>query len=121
MNTNLEAAQARMKIQADKHRTKRSFKVRDFVYLRLVPYQQRSLSLHAFYKLHPRLYGPFEILAKVGSVTYKLKLPAHYKIYPIFHVSCLKKQLGTSVSPTVQLPSVQDAGLYQDVPASYLS
>ncbi|KAM1097370.1 hypothetical protein ACFX19_015033 [Malus domestica] len=114
LKTNLAAAQERMITQANKHRTERSFNVEDFVYLRLVPYHQKSLALHPFHKLHPRFYGPFEILARVGSVAYKLKLPSHSKIHLVFHVSCLKKKLGTSVVPTISLPSVHDVDLIQD-------
>ncbi|XP_070676339.1 uncharacterized protein [Malus domestica] len=105
-----------MKTQANKHRIERSFDVGDFVYLMLVSYQQKSLALHPFHKLHPQLYAPFEILAHVGSVAYKLKLPSHSKIHPVFHVFCLKHKLGTSVIPTISLPLVQDAGLIQDEP-----
>ncbi|KAM2104972.1 hypothetical protein ACFX1R_015518 [Malus domestica] len=118
LKTNLAAAQERMTTQANKHRTERSFDVGDFVYLRLVPYHQKSLSLHPFHKLHPRFYGPFEILARVGSVAYKLKLPHHSKIHPVFHVSCLKKKLGTSVVPTISLPSIHDVGLIHEDSAS---
>ena len=120
LKTNLESAQLRMKRQADKHRTERSFDIGDFVYLRLVPYQQKSLTLHPYHKLHPRFFCPFEVLAKVGPVAYKLKLPPHSKIHPVFHVSCLKKQLGMSISPSLPLPSVHDAGLIQDEPAAIL-
>ena len=34
---------------------------------------------------------PFEILNKVGPVTYELALPTSIKVYNIFHVSLLKK------------------------------
>ncbi|XP_027151875.1 uncharacterized protein LOC113751928 [Coffea eugenioides] len=43
-------------------------------------------------KLKPRYIGPFEILKKVGSVAYQLKLPASMaKIHDVFHVSMLRK------------------------------
>jgi hypothetical protein len=40
---NLVAAQARMKQQANKHRSEREFKVGDWVFLRLQPYRQKSM------------------------------------------------------------------------------
>ena len=43
-------------------------------------------------KLNPRYIGPFEILARIGSVSYKLNLPHELSnIYSTFHISNLKK------------------------------
>nr|GFB51312.1 putative reverse transcriptase domain-containing protein [Tanacetum cinerariifolium] len=45
-------------------------------------------------KLNPRYIGPFKLLAKVGTVAYKLELPQQLsKVHSIFHVSNLKKCL----------------------------
>lgn len=120
LKVNLEHAQFRMKQQAYKHKSERSFDEGDTVYLRLVLYQHKSLASHSFHKLQPRFYGPFEILAKVGHVAYKLKLPDNSKVHPVFHVSCLKKQLGVGVIHTVPLPIVTDAGLVQEQPLAIL-
>ena len=92
----------------------------DFVYLRLVPYQYMSLASHSFHKLQPRFYGPFEVLAKVGSMAYKLKLPENSKLHPVFHVSSLKKHLGSQNSPTTPLPIITEKGILQDIPIAIL-
>ena len=34
--------------------------------------------------------GPFKIVAKVGKISYKLELPPHLRIHPVFHASVLK-------------------------------
>ena len=43
LRQNLAAAQERMKVNANKHRTEREFAEGDWVYLRLIPYKQKSL------------------------------------------------------------------------------
>ncbi|XP_073132159.1 uncharacterized protein [Henckelia pumila] len=43
-------------------------------------------------KLSPRFIGPFEILEKVGDVTYHLALPSYLSsIHDVFHVSLLRQ------------------------------
>lgn len=100
LKANLEAAQVCVKQQTNENRVDRSFNVGDKVFLRLVPYQHQSLASHPFHELQPRFYGPFKILGKVNLVVYKLKLPPHLELYPIFHVSCLKALFGV----VLQLP-----------------
>lgn len=74
-----------MKQQADKHWSERSFDVGDMVFLRLIPYQHESLPKHYFHKLQPKFYGPFKVLAKVGSVANKIDLRSTSKLHPLFH------------------------------------
>ena len=43
-------------------------------------------------KLAPRYIGPFEILERVGTVTYRLALPSILSsVHEMFHVSMLQK------------------------------
>jgi hypothetical protein len=51
-----------------------------------------------------RYFGPYEVEAKVGPITYKLKLPSHSSIHPAFHVSLLKKVTGKVDVPFSPLP-----------------
>jgi hypothetical protein len=45
-------------------------------------------------KLSPRYIIPFSILARVGSLTYRLQLPESMAgVHPMFHVSMLRKFL----------------------------
>lgn len=91
---NLEQARNRMKQYADKHRTKRTFQIRDWVYLWLQLYCQSSLALRRNLILAPQFYGPYQVLEKFGEVAYKLLLPPTSKIHPVFHVSILKRKVG---------------------------
>ena len=75
LNENLQTTQNQQKLYADKHRIERSFKVGDFVYLRLQPYRQSSLKKKGAEKLKPRFYGPYRIIRKVGEVAYELEMP----------------------------------------------
>ncbi|XP_068328235.1 uncharacterized protein [Pyrus communis] len=118
---NLELAQKKMKIQADIRRTERHFNVGDWVYLKLVPFQLQTLATHSNHKLQPRLYGPYEVLEKIGVVAYKLKLPEGTKIHHVFLVSSCKKQMGEEVVPSVNLPIIAGDGLVQNLPQAILA
>ena len=57
-------------------------------------------------KFAPRYYGPFQVIQRIGEVSYKLDLPSRSLIHPVFYVSCLKAKLGDKVVPRPTLPAV---------------
>jgi hypothetical protein len=60
----------------------------------LQPYRQKTLANRQSQKLASKYYGSYEVLARIGIVAYKLKLPASASIHYVFHVSLLKKKVG---------------------------
>lgn len=108
MKHHLQRAQNRMKQIADSHRTERTFKEGDWVYMKLQPYRQTSVASNPNQKLVARYYGPYMITDKIGPVAYKLVLPTHSQIHPVLHVSRLKKHQGSLPSVTANPPTEQE-------------
>jgi hypothetical protein len=107
VHQHLSRAQNRMKKAADKNRSERNFEVGDHVFVKLQPYVQSSLAPRASQKLAFRFFGPFPIVSKIGTVAYKLALPPSSAVHPVFHVSQLKRAVGSSVA-VAQLPDQLD-------------
>ncbi|GJT10314.1 ty3-gypsy retrotransposon protein [Tanacetum coccineum] len=116
----LKRAQERMKTMADRHITERVFGIRELVLLKLQPYRQSTLRQHKHHKLAPKYYGPFKILERIGSVAYKLDLPANSQIHPVFHVSQIKRFKGDSPQVPSMLPQCDSQGLIEKTPFAIL-
>lgn len=86
------------------------FQVGDWVFLQLQPYRQQMVFKRALQKLACCYFGPYQIEEKIGSVAYKLKLPQESRIHSVFHVSLLKKKIGSSVLPIKDLPTTTEEG-----------
>ena len=109
-----------MKFFADKKRTEREFLVGDWVYLKLQPYRQTSIALRRNLKLSSKYYGPYLIVERIGLLAYKLALPSHSNIHPVFHVSLLKKKVGDRVVIQSELPYTNDDGQFLVKPVAIL-
>jgi hypothetical protein len=84
---NLERAQNRMKLQADRNRIGKSFQIGEMVLLKVQSYAQTSVVNKPFPKLAFKYFGPFEVIQRIGQMAYKLKLLEGSLIHPVFHVS----------------------------------
>nr|KYP48660.1 hypothetical protein KK1_029640 [Cajanus cajan] len=93
-----------MKLQADKKRREFHLEVGELALVKLQPYRQHSVALRKNKKSSMRFFGPFEVLQRIGSVAYKLKLPDTARIHPVFHISLLKKFHGSSPQQYFPLP-----------------
>ncbi|KAF5465329.1 hypothetical protein F2P56_015348 [Juglans regia] len=70
-------------------------------------------------KLSPRYVGPYEIMEKLGAVTYRQDLPTKFQgIHNVFHVSSLKKSFEKQIPTVVDTRdiSLQLNLTYEEVP-----
>ena len=95
LRSHLSHAQALMKTAADKKRREVHFTIGEWVYVKLKPYRQMSVSRRIHHKLAAKFFGPFQVVERVGPVAYKLQLPPTSKVHPVFHMSLLKKAVQT--------------------------
>ena len=72
------------------------------MYVKLHPYLQSSLARNANEKLAPHFYDPFNVLENIELVAYKLDLPDTTRIHLVFHISLLKREVGSHpLSPII--------------------
>nr|GEW43445.1 retrotransposon protein, putative, Ty3-gypsy subclass [Tanacetum cinerariifolium] len=97
----LKVVRDRQKRYADKRKKPLEFSLGDYVLLKVSPWKG-VVRFGKKGKLAPRFVGPFEIVDKVGLVSYRFRLPKELNgVHDTFHVSNLKKCL---VDPTLQVP-----------------
>ncbi|WMV51993.1 hypothetical protein MTR67_045378 [Solanum verrucosum] len=107
LRNNLSETQISMKLYADARRTDLQLEVGDWAFVKLKPYRQLSLRLQHHHKLGRKYFGPYRVLKRIGYVVYKLDMPVDARIHPVFHISMLKKSVGTpaeQVTPLLQVP-----------------
>nr|GEW19571.1 putative reverse transcriptase domain-containing protein [Tanacetum cinerariifolium] len=87
----IQAARDRQKSYVDRRRKSLEFQVGDKVMFKVSPWKG-VIRFSKRGKLNPRYIGPFKVLAKVGTITYQLKLPDQLsRVHSTFYVSNLKK------------------------------
>nr|GEY92657.1 putative reverse transcriptase domain-containing protein [Tanacetum cinerariifolium] len=87
----IQVAQDQQKRYADRKRKPMRFEVGDRVMLKVSPWKGFVRFIKRG-KLNPRYIGPFNVLAKVGDVAYRLEFPRELsRVHHIIHLSNLKK------------------------------
>ena len=100
LSSHLQAAQAQHKTNADRYRLKSPFKVGDRVWL----LRRHIKTTRPCEKLDYQRLGPFLITARINDATFRLNLPAHMRLHPVFHSSLLEPCRTSSIPNRVVPP-----------------
>ncbi|KAL8106071.1 hypothetical protein AgCh_029755 [Apium graveolens] len=86
----LKEARSRQKSYADQYRKFSRFEPGDHVFLKVSPCKGvKRFGMKG--KLSPRYVGPFDVMEKVGEVSYRVALPPQLShVHNVFHVSVLR-------------------------------
>lgn len=60
--------------------------------------------------MQPWLFGPYQILCKVGEVAYEFELLEERRIHKAFHISLLNKFIGKHETYSTIMPPLDDEG-----------
>nr|GEW12699.1 hypothetical protein [Tanacetum cinerariifolium] len=110
----------RMKNMADKKRSEMEFELNQWVYVKLQPCRKISTRKGIHHKFSPKFYGPYQVIARIGKVPYRLNLPANSHIHPVFHVSQLKAHKADNPNTQQALPKVYEDAMISDKPQAVL-
>lgn len=68
----------------------------DWVFLKIQPYKFKSLAKKPNEKISPSFCGVYQIAERIEQVLYRLFLPKHSHIHPVFHVSSLELAMNSA-------------------------
>ena len=99
---NLHKAQVTHKRLADRHRldSSKKFRVGDHVWL----LQHNIKTTRPCSKLDYQRFGPYMITGKISDVAFRLDLPPHMHLHPVFHVSLLEPYATSSIPSRLTTP-----------------
>ncbi|KAL8137676.1 hypothetical protein V2J09_003677 [Rumex salicifolius] len=80
----------------------------------------KRVVVHLNLKLCSSFYGPYQVVACIGSMDYNLALPISSRIHPIFHSSQLKIHIGPNATPSVAPPLHNSEGTVLVLPEAIL-
>ena len=102
----MRASQSRQKSYHDKRRKDLEFSEEDHVFIRVTPMTGIGRALKSK-KLTSCFIGPFQIMKKVGKVTYRIALPSSLaNLHDVFHVSQLRKYI-VDLSHEIHVDDIQ--------------
>nr|GEZ28981.1 putative reverse transcriptase domain-containing protein [Tanacetum cinerariifolium] len=106
IKSRIQAARDHQKSYADVRRKPLEFQVGDKVMLKVSPWKG-VIRFDKRGKLNPHYIGPFKVLAKVGTVAYRLELSEQLsRVHSTFHISKLKKCMADE-PPAIPLDEIQ--------------
>ena len=70
------------------------------VYLKLQPFLQSSMVAREVPKFAAKYYGPYKVINRIGSTTYKFDLPPFVAICQVFHISQLNRAIHDTQAAT---------------------